>query len=169
MAIVQRGALKVSFTYRDETMSLGKGEAYLPVATTLASAQTLAAALVEDIAAATDCVVLGYSITAGYVENAPAAAAAGSRVENKAVFQFRTAAGKISKFTLPGIKPALVNAAGGIISSATAAAAVIADITTSAWCDSNGSDLTNLYADYQRFSPTSKRQLTTDTSPVDGA
>lgn len=165
MALVQRGALRVIYTYRDKTGSIGKGEAFLPSITTLADAKTLADALMAELQTASDCSVLSYNVVASFIETAPVAAVSGSRVENKGVFQFRTAAGKLTKLTVPGIKAALVNDAGGIISTATPAAAIVGTMTTSAWCDSNGSDVVSLYADYQRFSSTTKRQMTSDSAP----
>jgi hypothetical protein len=157
--------MAVTFTYIDASGSIGKSVAHLPSTTTLAAAETAAAALVADLLNASDCQVIAYSVTWGVTNTTPAAPAAGSRVENKALFSFRTAAGKLARISVPGIKAAAVAASGGIISTETNVAALITALVGGAWCDSNGSSLDALVSDAQVFRSTSKRQYTTDVSP----
>ena len=165
MAFVTRPALPVTINYVDASGSAGSSVFHLPAATLLADANTAAAALVTAILATSDCSVIGYSIGYGVTNTTPAAPAAGSRVENKALLKFRTAAGKVASATVPGIKAAAVASSGGLISTETSVAALIAALTGGAWCDSNGSDLVSLLSDAQVFRTTSKRQFTTDVSP----
>jgi hypothetical protein len=166
MAWVTLPSLAVTFTYVDASGSVGKSVAHLPAATTLADAETAAAGLVVQLLSASDCQVISYSITWGVMNTTPAAPAAGSRVENKAKFSFRTAAGKLAIVSVPGIKSAAVATSGGIISTETSVAALITALTGGIWCDSNGSDLSALASDAQVFHSTTKRQYTTDTNPT---
>jgi hypothetical protein len=157
--------MAVTITYVDASGSVGKSVTHVPAATTLADANTAAAGLVTDLLAVSDCQVIAYSITYGVTNTTPAAPAAGSRVENKALFAFRTAAGKLARISVPGIKAAAVAASGGIISTDADVAALITNLLAAPWCDSNGSSLDALVSDAQVFRSTSKRQYTTDVSP----
>jgi hypothetical protein len=166
MALTQKPALALTVEYMDETGSPGKSVFHLAAATTLAAAKTAADALITQLLAASDCTIVGYSIGASVAETAPVAPAAGSRVENKALLKFRTAAGKVSTISIPGIKAAAVAQSGGIVSTDTDVAAIVATLTAAPWTDSNGSLLTHLYSDEQVFRSTRKRQFTTDISPA---
>jgi hypothetical protein len=158
--------MQVTFTYVDESGSIGKSVVHLPSTTTLADAETAAAGLVAALLAVSDAQILAYSVNWGVTNTTPAAPAAGSRVENKALFSFRTAAGKLARVSVPGVKAAAVAASGGIISDETSVAALITALTGGAWCDSNGSGLDALVSDAQVFRSTSKRQFTSDRNPT---
>lgn len=106
----------------------------------------------------TDCEVV-FSLTAYSSRNTtPAAAAAGSRVERKGVFQFNTAAGKVATYQLPGIIDAAVLPDGRIDDDNLAVAALAGAIIAvdAVFCDSNGVSLDSLAAAYERFNSTSK-------------
>jgi len=165
MAWATLPAMAVTFTYVDSSGSIGKSVAHVPAATTLTDANTAAAALAAQLLNTSDCQIISYSITYGVTNTTPAAPASGSRVENKALLTFRTAAGKSSRISIPGIKAASVAESGGIISTEASMAALIAGLLGTPWCDSNGSDLAALVADAQVFRSTTKRQYTTDTNP----
>lgn len=164
MAWATLPAMTVTFSYIDASGSPGKTVAHLPSTTTLADAETAAAGLVADLLATSDAQIIAYSVNWGVRNTTPAAPAAGSRVENKAKFTFRTAAGKTATLSVPAIKAAAVAASGGIISTNTDVAALVTGLTGGAWCDSNGSSLDALVSDEQVFKATTKNQRTSDTS-----
>lgn len=158
-------AISVTFVYRDASGSLGRSVAHLPAGTTLADANTAAAALVAQLLAVSDASIISYSIAYTVNNTTPAAPAAGSRVENKALLTFRANNGKPARITVPAIKAAAVAASGGIISSQTDVAALVSGLVGGAWSDSNGSSLDALVADAQVFRSTTKAQYPTDVNP----
>lgn len=166
MAFVTLPALAITFTYRDISGSIGKSVMHMPSNTLLADANTAAAGMVVAMLSVSDATIIGYNVAYGVTNTTPAAAAAGSRVENKGSLSFRTAAGKITTVTVPAIKAAAVNAAGGLISTEASMAAMIATMLGTPWTDSNGQDLSALVSDAQVFRRTSKRQHTTDINPT---
>lgn len=157
--------MPITFAWRDASGSPGASRLYLANSVSLADANTKASGLATLLLAASDCTILGYNIGYPMVNTTPAAPGAGSRVENRAVFSFRTDAGKVTRVTVPGIKAASVHPSGGIDSTEASIAAVIADILGGGWTDSNGIDIVSLVKDAQVFSQTSQLQYTSDTSP----
>lgn len=157
MALVNL-ATRVSFALVDETGSRSSMEVGVGAAATLADIRAAAEELVPLIEAASDCVVEGYSITASTIETAPAAPAAGSRVERKANFTFRTAAGKIARVTLPGIIGAAVLSSGRVDEDNAAVGAVLTDLLGEPWTDSNGQSLNAVTESYETFRTTTKSQ-----------
>lgn len=165
MALTAKPTLTVTIDYIDGSGSPGRSTAHLPAATTLAQATTLVDALVAAIAAASDCGIISYSIATGKIETASPSADALSRVEHKAQFTFRTAAGKTAQFSFPDPNDVLIHPSGGLITTDPLMAAVVAALAGD-FCDSNGSLLTVLIADEEISERTSVRQRTTDTSPA---
>ena len=159
-------ALSVTFVYRDASGSLGRSVAHLPSDTTLEDANTAAAGLVADLLAVSDASIISYSINYSVQNTTPAAPAAGSRVENKALLTFRAANGKAARLTVPAIKAAAVATSGGIISTNADVQAVIGELVSGSWTDSNGSSLDAVVSDAQVFRSTTKMQYPTDISPA---
>lgn len=155
----------VTFTYEDETGSTSSTQLSIPAATTIADARTAADGLLAELAANTGCIITGYSIAFSTIETAPGVAAAGARVEEKGNLVFRTAAGKLTKVTVPGILPGVVLASGRLDEDAATLATLIASLTGGIWTDSNGSDLVALDSLYQSFRTSSRRQLPSDRKP----
>lgn len=155
----------VTFTYEDETGSTSSTQMSIPAATTVADARTAAEALLTDLAANTGCLITGYSIAFSTIETAPGVAAAGARVEEKGNIVFRTAAGKLSRVTVPGVLPAVVLPSGRLDEDAATMASLIAAIIGGIWTDSNGADLVALDSLYQSFRSSTRRQLPTDRKP----
>lgn len=166
MAITTLPAIPVIYTVEDVTGSKSRVQTYLPAATTLLDATTKAEATLALLRAVSGGAVTGYSITIGAVDPLAPAPAAGSRVEQKALFIFRTAAGKTAQVSIPAIKDSLVNSNGGITTANIDVAALVADLLGSGYCDSNGSDLAALVQDYEVFRSTTRSQRTTDTTPT---
>jgi hypothetical protein len=161
MAFVDRPTASLSYSLVDETGSKSQFSLDMPSDTLADVALTGAAALVPLVRAATGCTVLSYNVTYGARDVTPPAADAGSRVERKGTFQFLTAAGKIVTYNLPGIISAAVLPDGRIdddhVAIAPLAGAIIA--VDALFTDSNGVDLTALYAAYEKFARTTKGQL----------
>lgn len=137
----------------------------MPAATLMAAAVAKADATAALITTISGCAIVGYTVSSGKTDAAISTPATNSRVENKAVFVFRTAVGKKASFSFPNPLPAVVNANGGIISGQADCAALIADLLAG-YCDSNGQDLTALVQDAQVFSATTRTWHTTDVSPT---
>lgn len=165
MAMVQRPYAEVTYTFLDETGSKATTNFYAPAATPVADLITAADALRALLAALTGCIIVGQSITYGSVENAPTAAAAGSRVENKGLFVMGTAAGKFARFQVPGILQALLTPEGRIDEDLADPAAFLVAVAGAPWTDSNGSDLTTLSKAYQRFRSTTRNMLPSKREP----
>jgi hypothetical protein len=161
MAWLDKPTGSLDFTMRDETGSTSKLSFDIP-ATTLASAALAAAAVVRPLLEqVTDCAILSYNVTYGSFDDAPPAAAAGSRVERKGLFQFLTAAGKKVNYQVPGVADSIVLESGQISRLNVGVAAFVTAMTAidAVFCDSNGEDLRSLSAAYERFRSTTRNQL----------
>lgn len=167
MAWAERPTASLTFVMLDETGSKANFSLDVPETTLADAALTAAAALRPLIEAITDCAVLSYSLTYSAFDDAPPAAAASSRVERKGIFQFRTAAGKLVNYQVPGIIDAAVLQSGRIDDDNAAIAAFTAALTAvdALFCDSNGSDLRSLAAAYERYRSTTRNQMPKDRAP----
>ena len=167
MAWAEKPSATLTYVLLDETGSKGTLSLDVPQTTLMDAAMTAAAALRPLIEAITDCAVLSYSLTYSSFDDAPVAAAAGSRVERKGVFQFRTAAGKKVSYQVPGIIDAAVLQSGRIDDDNLAIAAFTAAMTAvdAVFCDSNGVDLTSLAAAYEMYRGTTRGQAPRDRAP----
>lgn len=161
MPWIERQTASLTYTLQDETGSKSTFSVDVPESTLADVALTAAAALRPLIEACTDCEVISYALTYSARNTTPAAAAVNSRVERKGVLQFLTAAGKIATYQLPGVVDAAVLQDGRIdddnLAIAALAGAMIA--ADAIFTDSNNSSLDSLYAAYERYSSTTKRQL----------
>jgi hypothetical protein len=161
MALTNLPTAQLKFALRDETGSVGHLLIHVPYATLAAVAVTAADAISAVIEAVTGCAFLGYSLTYAKNETTPADPADGSRVENKGVFQWRTADGRSTTFTVPGIDEAVLNVDGSIDRSNAeiiALVAVVEDVGA-IFAGASGSDIVSLLSAYQRFSGSTKKQL----------
>ena len=161
MALTNLPTAQLKFTFRDETGSLGSLLVHVPYATLAADAIAAADAIVATIVALTGCAVLGYSLTYVKSETDPATPDDGSRVENKGVFTWRTADGRTTTFTVPGILEEVLNPDGSIDRTNAliiAMVAVVEDVGA-IFAGASGSDIVGLLSAYQRFSGSTKRQL----------
>jgi hypothetical protein len=161
MAWLEKPTAALTYVLLDETGSRSNMSLDVPESTLADAALTAAGVLRPLIEALTDCAVVSYSLAYTSFDDAPPAPAAGSRVERKGVFQFRTATGKTATYQVPGIADALVEASGRIDDDAPAVAAFAGALTAldALFTDSNGADLRSLKAAYERFRSTTKRQL----------
>lgn len=167
MAWVEKPSASLTFVLQDETGSRSNLSLDVPQTTLMDAAMTAAAALRPLIEAITDCAVLSYSLAYSAFDDAPPAATAGSRVERKGVFQFRTSAGKKVAYQVPGIIDAAVMSSGRVDDDNLAVAAFTAALTAvdAVFCDSNGADLRSLAAAYEMYRGTTKAQAPRDRAP----
>lgn len=161
MSLSNLPTAQLSFAMRDASGSTGRLLIHVPYATLAAAAITAADAIAAAVAAITGCVVDGYELTYSKRETAPADPTAGSRVENKGLFIWRTADGRTTRFSVPGIVDAVLNPDGSIDrtnADIIALETVVTDVG-SIFAGASGSDITALLEAYQRFSSTTKNQL----------
>jgi hypothetical protein len=154
MAWIEKPTASLTYVMLDETGSRSTVSFDVPE-TTLADA------------ALTDCAVISYSLTYSSADDAPAAPAAGSRVERKGVFSFRTSAGKTATYQIPGIADSVVDASGRIDDDNVAVAAFVTAVTAAdaVFTDSNGANIASLKAAYERYRSTSRNQLPANRFP----
>lgn len=161
MALVNRPGT-VTYSLVDISGSRSTFSVNFAAATAVADVRTAAGALYLALPDITSCAVEGYTISYPTFDDAAAAPEAGSRVERKAVFQFRTAAGKTVSLSLPGIEETAVLPSGRVDEDIAEVGAVVTALLGAPWTDSNGADLTALLGIYERFSSTSKQQAPRD-------
>lgn len=167
MAWSEKPSATLTYVCLDETGSKATFSLDVPETTAMDVAMTAAAAIRPLVEAVTDCAVLSYALTYSAFDDAPPAAGAGSRVERKGKFQFRTAAGKLVTYSVPGIIDAAVLQSGRIDDDNVAIAAFTAALTAvdAIFCDSNGSDLRSLAAAYEMYRGTTRNQAPRDRAP----
>ena len=158
-------ALQVTWSLVDGSGSAGQVQSHAAATATLADVRTAATALIPLIQANTGCAVIGYSVNATTIETAPANGADDSRVERRGLFTLRTAAGKLSQISIPGIVDAAVLASGRIDDDNAAIEAMLTAFLATPWTDSNGSDLVGLHEAYEVFRTTKKRQKPSQRRP----
>jgi hypothetical protein len=166
MALIALPAMAVTINFKDSTGSEGSSRLHVAATAALDDINTWIGALGTALAAFLDTAIVGYAVSRSYIDNAAPAPVAGSRVERRAAFGIRTEAGKVARATFPGVKAALVNPAGGILSANAAVLAVTAELVGGNWTDSNGSPLEAVVYDEETYTGTTVRQKTTDTSAV---
>lgn len=164
MAFVNTPAATLNFTFRDASGSLGHTKIDVPYATTAVAAIAAADIIRVAMLALSDATVIAQSLTYSYFDDAPPAANAGSRVEEKGEFIWRTANGRSARFSIPAIKDSVLTVSGAVdranaLVVALNAAVVGADTI---FCGADGSDITSLLKAYQRFNSSTKNQLPSD-------
>jgi len=164
MALVNLPTASLKIDYTDASGSKGSTIFHVPWATTVALVITAADILSAALNALTDAAVDGYSITYAKTEDTPAAPTAGSRVEEKGNFVFRSADGRTSRFSIPAIVDSVLNDSGSIdktniLVTALVDAVVGGDLVFAA---ASGSDLTALLEAYQSFRRSTRNQLPSD-------
>lgn len=166
MAFVALPAAEVTFGLLDETGSKGTLQVNVPGATLIADAQTAADGLRALIEAITGCAVVSQSITFTQIDDAQPAPAVGSRVEQKGVFVFRTAAGKTVTYQVPGIAVG-VKDTGQIDEDNAAIAAFVTGLNDAAaiFSDSNGQALAGLVKAYERYRRSTRAMLPSKKEP----
>ena len=161
MALVNLPTAQLKIDYTDASGSKGSSVFHAPYATLASVIVTVADVLSAALNALTDCAVDGYSITYAKREDTPAAPTAFSRVEDKGNFVFRTADGRTTRFSIPGIVNGVQNEDGSIdktnaLVTALSDAVIAGDF---AFQSASGSDITALLQAYQSFRRSTKNEL----------
>lgn len=167
MAWHEKPTASLTYVLKDETGSTSTFSVDVPQTTAMDVAMTAAGVLRPLVEAVTDCAVLSYSLTYSSQDDAPAAPAAGSRVERKGKFVFRTSAGKTVAYQVPGIKDSVVLSTGRIDEDIAEVNAFVTAITAidAIFTDSNGANIATLKEAYERFSRTTRKQLPSQRQP----
>jgi hypothetical protein len=106
-AIAAVGGISLNVSFTDKTGQTSNTTINVPATATLVQVEAYALALLQAMEPLSDCLISGATVSIGYgITGANAAVAAGNYAEDKGVFSFRTAAGKKSQLTIPGIKEA---------------------------------------------------------------
>jgi hypothetical protein len=164
MALVNLPTGQLKIEYRDASGSKGSSIFHFPYATLASVVVTVADVLSAAINALSDAAVDGYTITYAKTEDTPATPTAGSRVEEKGNFVFRTANGRTTRFTIPAIVDSVLNASGSVNQSSLLVTALVDAVIAGdfAFQSADGSDITALLEAYQSFRGSTRRQLPTD-------
>jgi hypothetical protein len=125
---------------------------------------TVADVLSAALNALTDAAIDGYTITYAKTEDTPATPTAGSRVEEKGNFIWRTANGRTTRFTVPAIVDSVLNPSGSIDKANALVTALVDAVIAGdfAFASADGSDITALLEAYQSFRGSTKQQLPSD-------
>lgn len=164
MAFVNTPAATLSFTFRDASGSMSTMQVNVPYATLAVDAIAAAAIIRAAMLALSDATVVAQSLTYSYFDDAPPAANAGSRVEEKGQFIWRTANGRTTGFTIPAIKDSVLTASGAVDRTNLLVEALDTAVTgvDAIFAAADGSDITALYKAYQRFNRSTKNTLPAD-------
>lgn len=161
MAFVNQPTATGIIKLKDASGSVGSFRIHIPYATLAAVAITALQAIATAVALVTGCSVVGYDLTYTANDDAPATPDAGSRVEDKGVFVWRTANARSTRFEIPGILDAVLNVDGSIDQTNADIIALVAAVTGvgTIFAGADGSDITSLLEAYQRFNSSTKKQL----------
>ncbi len=161
MAFVSQPTATIVIKLKDASGSVGSFRVHVPIATLAAVALTAAGAIATAVALITGCSVIGYDLTYTSNDDAPADPTAGSRVEDKGVFIWRTANARSTRFEIPGILDSVLNPDGSVDTANVDIAALVLAVTDvgTIFAGADGSDITSLLEAYQRFNSSTKRQL----------
>lgn len=161
MALTNTPTAALKIGYKDASGSSGHTLIHVPFDTLAAVAIAAGEAIAAVIVAVTGCIVTGFDLTYGFVQDDPGTPAAGSRVENKGVFTWLCDNGLKSTFTVPGILDSVLNVDGSIdrTDAAIIALAAVVEDVDAIFASISGADIVSLASAYQRFSGSTKRQL----------
>lgn len=167
MAFNSKPTAQLTYGLVDETGSRATISFDVPYDTAAQAAIVSAGALRPLIGALTGCAIVSQSLTYSETDNAPAAPAAGSRVERKGAVQFYTAVGKTVTYQIPGILNSMLLRSGAINEDMPAMQAFVNLVVAvdSLFADSNGVTLTAYKGGYERFRRSTRAMLPSDTRP----
>jgi len=164
MALVNLPTGQLKIDYRDASGTKGSTVFHFPYGTLAAVVVTVADVLSAALNALTDAAIDGYTITYAKTEDTPATPTAGSRVEEKGNFIWRTANGRTTRFTVPAIVDSVLNPSGSIDKANALVTALVDAVIAGdfAFASADGSDITALLEAYQSFRGSTKQQLPSD-------
>lgn len=163
MAFVAAPVYTVTYTFRDQSGSTASTQVYIQQGVTFADVLIRAAGVAGLMNTLSDATVTSYTVSRTWLEDAPAAPAAGSRVERKGRLIFAADAYR-SRIDVPAIASGLVLADGALDRGATPLGALetlmLVDFAGE-FTDSRGVSLDSLVAAYEAFTRSTKRRLPT--------
>jgi hypothetical protein len=164
MALVNLPTASLKIDYRDASGSKGSTVFHVPFATTAALVIAAADIVSAALNAVSDAAIDGYSLTYSKTEDTPATPTAGSRVEEKGNFVYRTADGRTTRFTIPAIVDTILNPSGSVDKTNALVIAITDAIVGGDFLfqSASGSDITALLKAYQSFRGSTKRQMPSD-------
>lgn len=164
MALTNLPTASLKIDYRDASGSPGSTLFHIPYDTLASVAFTAADALSAALNALSDAAIDGYSITYSKTEDTPAVPTAGSRVEEKGNFVWRTANGRTTRFTIPALVDSVLNPSGSVDKANALIIALVAAVTDVdlIFASADGSDITALLEAYQSFRGSTRKQLPSD-------
>lgn len=164
MAFTNKPTAQLTYVLVDNSGSRSTVVFHVPFATLAAVALAAADTLMAALGALSDCSVVSRSLTYTQVDNAPVAAAAGSRIEEKGVFVFNLANGLKTRFEVPGVKDSILLQSGTIDRANILVAAFVTAVTDvgTIFAGVDGSDITSLDSAYQRFRGSTVNMLPSD-------
>jgi len=164
MALANLPTASLKIDYTDASGSKGSTVFHVPYATAASVVITAADVLSAALNALTDAAVDGYSLTYAKTEDTPATPTAGSRVEEKGNFVYRTANGRTTRFTIPAIVDSVLNPSGSIDKANILVTALTDAIVGGDFIfqSADGSDITALLEAYQSFRRSTKGELPSD-------
>jgi len=164
MALVNLPTASLKIDYRDASGTPSSTLFHIPFDTLASVAITAADLISAALNALSDAAIDGYSITYAKTEDTPATPTAGSRVEEKGNFIWRTANGRTTRFTIPALVDSVLNESGSIDKANALVLALVAAVTDVdlVFASADGSDITALLEAYQSFRGSTRRQLPTD-------
>lgn len=167
MAFAPRPTAQLTFGMVDGSGSKGSMQFDVPYDTLASVAIAAADVLRPLIQTVTGCRIVSQNLVYSSVDNAPAAAAADSRIERKGVLQFLTETGKTVTYSIPGILTANVKASGALNEDMPSMQAIINGIhgVDLIFCDSNGVDITAYKSGYERYRRSTKAMLPNERRP----
>lgn len=164
MALVNVPTGQLKIDYRDASGTKGSSIFHFPYSTLASVVITVADALSAALNAVSDAAIDGYTITYTKTEDTPATPTAGSRVEEKGNFVWRTANGRTTRFSVPAVVDSILNASGSIDKANLLVTALVTAVISGdfAFASADGSDITALLEAYQSFRGSTRHQLPTD-------
>lgn len=167
VAFIQKPTAQLTWSLVDSSGSRSNMSFDVPNGTLVAAALAAADVVRPLILAITGCTMVGQSLTYSMVDNAPPAAVAGSRVEQKGVLTFYTAAGKTVRYSIPGLRASFLKTSGAVNEDWPSMQALINGIVAAdaIFCDSNGVDITAYKGGFESFRASTKNMLPTDVVP----
>lgn len=168
MAFVDRPTAELAYTMLDASGNTAKLKFHVPFDTLATVALTAADTLMALIGTLTNCSIISRTLTYSQVDDAPAAPAAGSRIENKGVFIFNLENGLKTRFEIPAIKESVLRVSGAINTSDLFVSAFVAGVNgvDAIFAGVDGSDITDLDSAYQRFRRSTRNMLPSDRKSV---
>jgi hypothetical protein len=164
MAFQNRPSAQLVYGLVDDSGSRATVRFHIPYATLAGVAIAGADVLRPLLDTIGGCSVVSQGVTYSQFNDSSPAPLAGSRVENKGVFSFRTANAGISKIEIPGVLDSILLKSGAIDRTNVDVAAFVSYLiaTNALWCSADGADLTGLIAAYQRSNSSTGNQLPHD-------